>query len=126
MNQNNMREEIAAQGRVLVLSDTVSAKLVYDFGAIRLIEAKYGSMNGLLEELAKGESAPLFTLLGYALWVGTSRKTPFEEFEKLLQPKKLAYYYEVLAEVITESMGSDAEVEPGKLEAAETAAATII
>ena len=116
-----MREEIMAPGREIPLEGGRTTTIRYGFSSMALLEKEYGSVNGLMAELVKGEKGAIFSVLGFVLWAGTKRKVPLEAFLDMLDMKRVEEYSVAVEGALTEALGNS-EDEPGKQEAGETSA----
>ena len=102
---NNLSSEIAAPGRVITLIDGTEVTIRYGFGAIKALEDHFGSINALMVALSKAADGSLFTDVAFALWAGTSRKVPADDFYDLLDTRHFSEYLTTFSEAIAEAMG---------------------
>lgn len=108
--------QVSTDGATITLSDGITIKLVYNFGALRAIENEFGSINAFMELMNKGDKGPMIGTLGVALWAGSKRKMPVEEFLDKLVPSKTPEYVEAFKKAFEESTSN-----PGESEAAAAA-----
>lgn len=113
MNPNKL-EVVASSGRKITLADGREVTIRYGFGALAELEKAHGSVNALLQQLSKGEGAAVFSILGHALWAGSSRKLPLDGFLDLLDPRQIGEYATLFGEAIGEALGDPGEADAGE------------
>jgi hypothetical protein len=120
MNPNALSNEIAGAGRQVTLDNGETIVVRYGFKALKAIEDGYGSIDALLSVLREGVSGKMFGAIGLAIWAGTNRKVPLEDFYDLLSVTELANYATIFGEAIQEALGAPV----GEPEATEPVAVT--
>ena len=122
MAKQNVRDEIAADGREITLADGSVETIRYGFPALKVIEREYGSLGALQDEFEKGEKGAMFSNILFAIWAGTKRNKTVDAFGDLLDPKRIVEYTVAFGEAFKEGLGETAEDSVGEAEAGETPA----
>ena len=109
MNPEKVRTSIVGRTTPIVLNNGLIKNIKYDFYAYELIESKFGGSGKLMKSISESVDGPIFTTVAFALWAGTDRKIPLQEFKGFIDTESLTEYVDLIATAFGYSFGVSVE-----------------